>query len=58
LRMTVQMITQPPMDAAITMRIVMAECERLEPPIWELSALEDEAAGTWLVSVTESTEGD
>jgi hypothetical protein len=33
--------------------------ERLEPPIWESSALaDDEAAGTWLVSVTESTETD
>jgi hypothetical protein len=46
------------MDAAIIMRIVMAEWERLEPPIWELSALEDVAAGAWLVSVTESTERD
>jgi hypothetical protein len=44
------------MDAAIMMRIVIAEWERLEPPIWALSVLGDEAAGTWLVSVTESTE--
>jgi hypothetical protein len=46
------------MDAAIIMMIVIAECERLEPPIWELSELEDEGAGAWLVSVTESTEAD
>jgi hypothetical protein len=46
------------MDAAIIMRIIMAECERLELPIAELSEPEDEAAGAWLVSVTESTEGD
>jgi hypothetical protein len=53
------MIAQPPTDAASTMRIVMAERERLEPPIWELvSELLDEGAGTWLVSVTESTEAD
>lgn len=32
---------------------------RLEPPIWALSAFADEeAAGTWLVNVTESTEAD
>jgi len=46
------------MDAAIIMRITMAEWERREAPIWELFEPEDEAAGAWLVSVTESTEAD
>ncbi len=58
MRIMVQMITQPPMDAAIIMRITMAEWERREAPIWELFEPEDEAAGAWLVSVTESTEAD
>jgi hypothetical protein len=47
------------MDAASIMRIIMVVWERLDPPIWLLSALDDdEAAGTWLVTVTESTEAD
>jgi hypothetical protein len=55
----VQIIAQPPTDAASTMRMVMVVRGRLEPPIWALSAFDDEeAAGTWLVSVTESTETD
>jgi hypothetical protein len=55
----VQIIAQPPTDAASTMRMVMVVRGRLEPPIWALSAFADEeAAGTWLVSVTESTETD
>jgi hypothetical protein len=46
------------MDAASTMRMVMVVWDRLDAPIWELLALADEEAGTWLVSVTESTEAD
>jgi hypothetical protein len=41
------------------MRMVMVVWERLEAPSWELLGLDDdEAAGIWLVYVTESTEGD
>ena len=58
MRIMVQTITQPPMEAAIIMRIIIAECERLELLIAELSEPEDEAAGAWLVSVTESIEAD
>jgi|SRR6266702_4365513 len=53
----VQMIAQPPIEAASTMKIVKVVWDRLEPPIWELSMDEDEeAAGMWSVKVTESTE--
>lgn len=51
------MIAQPPIDAASTMRMVKVVWDKLEPPIWELSLVADEeAAETWLVNVTESTE--
>jgi hypothetical protein len=47
------------MDAASIMRIIMVVWERLDPPIWLLSALgDDEAAGTLLVTVIDSTEAD
>ncbi len=57
MRIMVQMIAQPPIEAASTMKIVKVVWDRLEPPIWELSMDEDEeAAGMWSVKVTESTE--
>lgn len=54
----VQMMAQPPIDAASTIMIVRVVRERLDAPSCVLFAAEDEAAATWLVSVTDSIETD
>ena len=51
MRMMVQMMAQPPMDAASTMMIVMVVRERLVAPSWASLGAEDEGAAIWLVSV-------
>lgn len=58
MRIMVQMMAQPPIDAASTIMIVRVVRERLDAPSCVLFAAEDEAAATWLVSVTDSIETD